>query len=60
VVELRHAPDHAALRQAFIAAGAWIRPFGNIVYLTPAFVINPADLRQLTETIYTVLKRLSH
>jgi len=56
-VELHHLPDRAALRQAFMDAGAWIRPFGNIVYLTPAFVIQPAELRQLTDTIYNVLAR---
>ena len=41
--------------RAFIARGAWIRPFGNIVYLTPAFTISAADLSRLTAAIHAVL-----
>ena len=54
-VELERRPDHAALRRTFMEAGAWIRPFGHIIYLTPAFVMPPEDLRRLTGTICSVL-----
>jgi adenosylmethionine-8-amino-7-oxononanoate aminotransferase len=55
VVELERAPDRAALTQQFVRRGCWIRPFGNIVYLTPAFVISDADLEKLTGAIVAVL-----
>src|SRR5690606_38442968 len=45
-VELHSTPDRAALCRQFLEAGAWIRPFGNIVYLTPAFTTTPDDLRR--------------
>lgn len=45
VVELETLGNPDKLRQKLIAHGAWIRPFRNIVYLTPAFTITEADLR---------------
>ncbi|MGH6984437.1 MAG: adenosylmethionine--8-amino-7-oxononanoate transaminase [Stellaceae bacterium] len=51
VIELGSADMAAALRDRFIAAGAWIRPFGRIVYLTPAFTIAPDELALLTRAI---------
>jgi adenosylmethionine-8-amino-7-oxononanoate aminotransferase len=43
------------LRAAFVERGLWIRPFGRIVYLTPAFVIGKDDLAALTDGICRVL-----
>lgn len=43
------------LRNRFIELGCWIRPFGNIVYLTPAYTIDDAELGILTDTICQVL-----
>ena len=51
VVELESAEMAAALRDRFVADGAWIRPFGRIVYLTPAFTIAPGELALLTRAI---------
>ena len=55
VVELERIDDHAALRRRFLDEGVWIRPFGNIVYLTPAFTIGEAELARLTGAIRRVL-----
>ena len=55
VVELDHIDDLDALRQRFIAEGVFIRPFGSIVYLTPAFTIAEDDLAQLMEAVQSVL-----
>lgn len=54
-VELDRAPDRAALCGKFLEAGAWIRPLGNVVYLTPAFTMPPEELRRLTDAIFAVL-----
>ena len=51
VVEVETAEMAAALRDRFVAQGAWIRPFGRIVYLTPAFTILPDELALLTRAI---------
>lgn len=44
-----------ALRQKFVDAGVWIRPFGDVIYLMPAFTISPDELTQLTAAIKKVL-----
>ncbi len=55
VVELDRIENLNALRQRFIAGGVFIRPFGNIVYLTPAFTIADDELAKLTDAIRRVL-----
>jgi adenosylmethionine-8-amino-7-oxononanoate aminotransferase len=56
VVELDAISDRRALQRAFIAGGVWVRPFGNIVYLTPSFTIAVDELASLTSTICDVLR----
>jgi adenosylmethionine-8-amino-7-oxononanoate aminotransferase len=55
VVELEEISNPAALRQKLVARGVWVRPFRNILYLTPAFTISAAELSVLTAAIYGVL-----
>jgi adenosylmethionine-8-amino-7-oxononanoate aminotransferase len=55
VVELERAPDHAALTARFVEQGVWIRPFGKIVYLTPALVSTDEDIAALTRAITVML-----
>ncbi len=55
VVELDRIEDLNALRQCFIAQGVFIRPFGSIVYLTPAFTIAEHELARLMEAVRAVL-----
>jgi adenosylmethionine-8-amino-7-oxononanoate aminotransferase len=56
VVELARIADLNALKARLIDRGVWVRPFGNIVYLTPAFTISPEDLARLTAAIVDVLQ----
>ncbi|MBF0863682.1 MAG: adenosylmethionine--8-amino-7-oxononanoate transaminase [Gluconobacter potus] len=56
VVELETLNDPDALRRAFVERSVWIRPFRNIVYLTPAFTITPEELTCLTTAIVDVLR----
>jgi adenosylmethionine-8-amino-7-oxononanoate aminotransferase len=55
VVELDRIDDLDRLKRRFVAAGVWLRPFGRIVYLTPAFTIGEEDLRRLTTAVVHVL-----
>jgi adenosylmethionine---8-amino-7-oxononanoate aminotransferase len=55
VVELDRIENLNALRQRFIAEGVFIRPFGNIVYLAPAFTITAEELAALTNAVQNVL-----
>jgi adenosylmethionine-8-amino-7-oxononanoate aminotransferase len=55
VVELDCIEDLNVLRQRFVAEGVFIRPFGTVVYLTPAFTIAEDDLARLTDAVRRVL-----
>jgi adenosylmethionine-8-amino-7-oxononanoate aminotransferase len=55
VVELDSIENPAALRQRLVAQGVWIRPFRNIVYLTPALTIAPDELGTLCHAITEVI-----
>ena len=54
VVELERMPPLEALKRAFVERGLFVRPFRNIVYLTPAFTIEEQALRRLIEGIVSV------
>ncbi len=58
VVELDRIADLDALRARFVAAGVFIRPFGNVVYLTPAFTISADELASLTGAVVKVVGEL--
>jgi adenosylmethionine-8-amino-7-oxononanoate aminotransferase len=47
--------DKDDLRSRFLTEGVWIRPFGNIVYVTPPLTINEAEVAQLTSAIVKVI-----
>jgi adenosylmethionine-8-amino-7-oxononanoate aminotransferase len=51
VVECHQPVSIAAAQQKFVDAGVWIRPFGNLLYLMPPYVIEPEDLTRLTRAI---------
>jgi adenosylmethionine-8-amino-7-oxononanoate aminotransferase len=57
VVELDDLPFErlTRLRAAFIEAGLWVRPFGRIVYLTPALSMAREELDRLTVGLCQVL-----
>ena len=55
VVELDRQPDLDRLRMRFVEEGVWVRPFGNVVYLMPAFVIAEAELDALIRAVGTVV-----
>jgi adenosylmethionine-8-amino-7-oxononanoate aminotransferase len=57
VVELSEIGDMGALKAGFVAAGVWVRPFGRVVYLTPAFTVSDAEMEALTAAVCWVLER---
>lgn len=55
VVEIQGEIDLTAYRTRFAELGVWVRPFGNVVYLMPPFIISPQDLRTLTSAVVQVV-----
>lgn len=50
-VQMESPVDAVRLRSRFVDEGCWIKPFGDVIYLTPPFVINTTDLTKLTRAI---------
>jgi len=59
VVQLDRVPDLDALRQAFLDEHVWIRPFHDVVYLMPPFVISAGELETLMRAVCRVVERWS-
>jgi adenosylmethionine-8-amino-7-oxononanoate aminotransferase len=57
VVELDRIDDLNDLKRRLVDEGVWVRPFRNIVYLTPALNIDTTDLMTLTDAIRRVVGR---
>ncbi|MFT4926618.1 MAG: adenosylmethionine-8-amino-7-oxononanoate aminotransferase [Phenylobacterium sp.] len=57
-VELHQTVDVAAMQKRLVELGVWIRPFGKMVYIMPPYIIEPEQLQQLTDAIYTVASEM--
>jgi adenosylmethionine-8-amino-7-oxononanoate aminotransferase len=55
VVQFDRLNDPKALQRACVEAGLWVRPFRDIVYLTPSFTMSAEDLAQVTASLVKVL-----
>ena len=55
VVQTRQPVPVADLQRVFVDAGVWIRPFNDLIYLMPPYVIARDDLRRLTDAIGAAL-----
>jgi adenosylmethionine-8-amino-7-oxononanoate aminotransferase len=58
VVELDRIDNLDALRARFVERGVFIRPLGNVIYLTPAFTIAKDEVGRLTESIVATVRAL--
>jgi adenosylmethionine-8-amino-7-oxononanoate aminotransferase len=58
VVEMARIDNLDALRASFVEEGVFVRPFGNVIYLTPAFTIAPDELKTLTDAIVKIVHGL--
>ena len=58
VLELHQPVDMRTIPQAFVSRGVWVRPFGRLVYVMPAFVMNDADLATLCAAMVEVVSTL--
>lgn len=57
VIELR-APVPSSVQGALVQRGVWLRPFGNLVYAMPPYVIDDADLALVTAAMVASVAEL--
>lgn len=55
VVETTTPVNMEKIQQFFVEHGVWIRPFGKLIYLMPPYIITPAKLSRLTQTIIAAI-----
>jgi adenosylmethionine-8-amino-7-oxononanoate aminotransferase len=56
VIEMKDAVDMKKIQPACIEQGIWLRPFGKLVYIMPAYVMTDNELEILTAGMVKVLK----
>lgn len=60
VVEMRQPVDVASLQKDMISRGAWVRPFGKLVYVMPPYVISKEELTVLTDAMFFAITQAEH
>lgn len=60
VIEVDGLKDSERLKRRFIEEGVWIRPFSNIIYITPPLIIGESDLKSLTDAMLKILDEWSN
>lgn len=58
VIELKKPYDTEFLQEMFVKLGAWVRPFGKLIYIMPPFVISSEDCIRLSEITVQIVKTL--
>lgn len=51
VVEMKDPVNVAEMQKFFVGHGVWIRPFANLLYIMPPYIIESEDLRRLTSAM---------
>ena len=51
VVETKEAIDVALFQKKAVEMGVWLRPFGNLIYVMPAYVISEEQLKTIINVI---------
>ncbi|MBW3530340.1 adenosylmethionine--8-amino-7-oxononanoate transaminase [Shewanella sp. NKUCC06_TVS] len=54
VLEMHEPVNTAELQQQFVDLGVWVRPFANLIYIMPPYIISSAQLSQLTSAMKQV------
>lgn len=55
VVEMKEPVDMKDIQPRFVREGAWVRPFGKLVYIMPPYIIGDDELKKLCEIIFRVV-----
>ena len=59
VVQVRRLHNLERLRDRIVEEGIWLRPFGDMIYMTPALSMTPDELRTLCEATVRAMQEWS-
>jgi adenosylmethionine-8-amino-7-oxononanoate aminotransferase len=59
VVELTEPVDMRVVQPALVDRGAWVRPFGRLVYTMPPYISSDEDLRTVTAAITATVSEIA-
>ena len=51
VVQMHEEVDVAAVTRAVVERGVWLRPFRDLIYTMPAYVMDTEDLASVTAAV---------
>lgn len=58
VVQLHKNIDLQSITKEFVKHGVWIRPFMDLIYIMPPYIITNKELEIITDVIHTVVSQL--
>jgi len=60
VIEMDQPVDLARIQPALVERGVWVRPFGRLVYVMPAYLMGEEDLATLCAAMVEVVAEANH
>lgn len=57
VVEMKEPFDMRVVQPMIVDHGVWLRPFGKLLYTMPPFIIQPKQLRKITQAMISLTSR---
>ena len=58
VIEMKELVDVPSTQKMFVEEGVWVRPFGNLIYAMPPYIMNNEELQLLTAVMCKVAGRI--
>jgi adenosylmethionine---8-amino-7-oxononanoate aminotransferase len=58
LVELHNPVNMQTIQPRFVEEGVWLRPFGNLIYTMPPYIIEPSELQAITSAIYKIVAEI--
>ena len=55
ILEMNNKVDVASIQKKFVDHGIWLRPFSNLIYLMPPYIISQKDLKLLINQLENVI-----